>query len=53
MELSGGQFLPPVQALVATLIFAQRAKMHIESYIVHQPFSIYQKQRRGGEPPRR
>ena len=37
MEVSGGHFLPPVQKLVATTIFApSRAKMQIESYIVHQ-----------------
>ena len=33
MEVSGGHFLPPVQTLVATLIFAHRAKMQIESTI--------------------
>jgi len=36
MQLSGGQLLPPVQKLVATFIFAQRAKMQIESTIPHQ-----------------
>jgi len=30
-ELSGGQFLPPVQTLAATLIFCQRQKMQIKS----------------------
>ena len=30
-ELSGGQFLPPVQTLAATSIFSQREKMQIES----------------------
>ena len=31
VELSGGQFLPPVQTLVATSIFSQREKIQIES----------------------
>jgi len=32
VELSGGQFLPPVQTLVATIIFCPNGqKMHIES----------------------
>ena len=31
VELSGGQFLPPVQTLVATSIFCHRQKMQIES----------------------
>ena len=31
VELSGGQFLPPVQTLVATSIFSRREKMQIES----------------------
>ena len=30
VELSGGQFQPPVQTLVATIIFA-KAKMQIDS----------------------
>ena len=30
-ELSGGQFLTPVQTLAATLIFARWAKMQIDS----------------------
>jgi len=33
VQLSGGQLLPPVQKLVATLIFAHMAKMQIESTI--------------------
>jgi hypothetical protein len=33
--MSGGHLLPPVQKLVATSIFAHRAKMRIESYIIH------------------
>ena len=43
-ELSGGQFLPPVQTLVATLIFFHRQKMQIESHDPHQksetPFGV-------------
>ena len=35
MQQSGGLLLPPVQTLVATLIFFRmRKKMQIESYIV-------------------
>jgi len=33
VQMSGGHLLPPVQKLVATFIFAHRAKMHIESVI--------------------
>ena len=36
MQHAGGMLLPPVQTLVATIIFALRAKMQIESYIVHR-----------------
>jgi hypothetical protein len=36
MQHAGGMLLPPVQTLVATFIFAQRAKMHIESLILCQ-----------------
>ena len=36
VELPGGQFLPPVQTLVATIIFAHWAKMQIESCCLHQ-----------------
>ena len=40
MHMSGGHLLPPVQKLVATLIFAHSwAKMQIESYIV--PISVH------------
>ena len=31
MQHAGGMLLPPVQKLVATLIFSQREKMQIES----------------------
>jgi len=34
MQQSGGLLLPPVQKLVATIIFAQGAKMQIESLIL-------------------
>ena len=34
-ELSGGQFLPPAQTLVATSIFCHRQKMQIESCHPH------------------
>jgi hypothetical protein len=33
MQHAGGMLLPPVQTLVATIIFAHRAKMQIESTI--------------------
>jgi len=33
MQVSGGHLLPPVQKLVATIIFAHRAKMQIKSTI--------------------
>jgi len=36
VELSGGQFLTPVQTLVSTLVFAHRAKMQLESRSLHQ-----------------
>ena len=35
MQGSGGALLPPVQTLVATIFFAQRAKMQIESRSLH------------------
>jgi hypothetical protein len=33
MQHAGGMLLPPVQKLVATIIFAHRAKKQIESTI--------------------
>ena len=35
MQVSGGHLLPPVQTLVATIIFSQREKMLIESGCRH------------------
>ena len=40
VQHAGGMLLTPVQKLAATIIFAPRAKMHIESYIVHHEKTV-------------
>jgi len=49
VELSGGQFLPPVQTLVATSIFCHRQKMQIESG--HRAFFPGHRNRTPAFPP--
>jgi len=45
VELSGGQFLQPVQTLVATIICSQRGQMHIESNRGRQKKLLFERTR--------